>query len=173
MLVKFLLYLQAKYVVKKSRSVAIKAMMIDHRNDVLITLTVFAGIALANLGYFIFDPLVAIIIGLYIIKSGYDISKENIKYLMGDAPKEDIFQKIEKNAESIKGVIGVSGVRAHLLGTSIDVELNIYVDKDINISKAHDIGTKVRKKLEQLPDIQRVNIHIDPFRGKFAKKRKF
>ncbi len=170
---KFLLYIDAKDTYKHSKGTAIKALYTDHRNDVLVSSAVLIGVILSSYGYPIFDPIVAIIVGVYIIWSGFDIGKENIRYLMGEAPTEDMFNHIESLAASVPGVIGIHDIRAHLLGTVLEVEVHIYVDKTLNIQKAHDIGKRVQNKLEKQNHIIKAYIHIDPFHGRFKKKRKF
>lgn len=172
-IIKVTLYFITKKVLKTTRSTALKAIMIDHRNDVMISIAVFIGVFISNFGYTIFDPIVGIIVGLYIIKAGIDIARENIDFLMGTAPPEHIFRHIEEVSEDVNGVKGLNDIRAHMLGTLADVEVHIYVDKDMNIKTAHDIGKDVQRRLQKLPYIHRAQIHIDPFLGKFKKKRKF
>ena len=173
MITKLFMYFYTRSVCRKRNSPALEASAVDHRNDVLISIAVLFGVVAANLGYPKFDPIAAIVVGLYIIKSGYDIGKDNIKYLMGEAPSKDLFDKIEKKAKSIKGVIGLNDVYAHYVGTVVEAEVHIYVDKKMNILKAHDIGKEVQKKLEGIDEISRAFIHIDPFLGKFEKAKKF
>jgi cation diffusion facilitator family transporter len=175
MVVKFFMHVYAKYVGKKVKSTAILASATDHRNDVLISIAVLIGVGASNINprYMILDPIVAIGIGFWILKAGYNIAKDNIKYLMGEAPSKELFEKIEKTAKSVKGVIGLNDVRAHYVGTQIEAEVHIYVDRKIDVERAHDIGKKVQKKLEEMEEISRAFIHIDPFYGEFKKMEKF
>ena len=173
MVVKLFLYLYTKKVCQKTRSTALRASMIDHLNDILISIAVLISIVLANFGFFIFDSIAGILIGLYIIKAGFDIGMENTKYLMGDAPSEELFSLIEKVAKSVEGVLGLNDIRAHYVGTNVECEVHIYVNKKLSTLKAHDIGKKVQHKLEKLDDISHAFIHIDPFKGRFGKCRKF
>jgi len=172
-IVKTYLYIYTKKSVEKSKSVALKAAMIDHRNDLLISFGVFIGLIFVNMGIGIFDPIMAIIIGIYIIFVGFQTGKENIDYLMGKAPNEKLFNKVESISESVEGVLGLNDVKGHMLGTKADMEVHIYVDKNLNVKTAHDIGEEVRKKLEKLPEIHKATIHIDPFLGTYKKKRAF
>lgn len=170
---KMILYIYTKSVLKKINSIALKASLVDHKNDIMISISVFIGLFVANMGYPIADPIIAIFIGLYIIKAGWNIGAENIDYLMGKAPPEEIFEKVEKTALSVKGVLGLNDVRAHFLGSHTEVEIHIYVDKNMNIQEAHDIGKLVQNSVEDLEEICKAIIHIDPFKGKLEKKRKF
>jgi cation diffusion facilitator family transporter len=173
MIIKFIMYTYTKAVCKRTKSIALAASSIDHRNDVVISFAVLIGVIFSNLGYPLLDPVAAIIVGLWIIKSGFDIGMDNIRYLMGEAPSEVLFDKIEETAKSVRGVIGLNDVGAHYVGTAIEVEVHIYVDKKMNVQEAHDIGKEVQKRIENLEDISRAFIHIDPFEGKLNKGRKF
>jgi cation diffusion facilitator family transporter len=172
-IIKAALYVYTKIIYNKTKSTALLASSIDHRNDMLISFTVLIGVIATFFGYPILDPIVAVIIGIWIIKSGFDIGMDNIKYLMGVPPSENLFEKIEEHAKSVPGVIGLNDVRAHYVGTQIEAEVHIYVNNKLNIRKAHDLGKVVQKKVEGIPDISRAFIHIDPFNGKFIRKRKF
>ena len=171
--VKLGLYYYTKAVCRRTKSQALSASAVDHMNDVMISIAVLVGVTGANLGYNFLDPLVGILIGIFIIKSGFDIGKDNVRYLMGEAPSEDLFKKIEKEAKSIKGVIGINDIRAHYVGVVVEAEVHIYVDKKMTVLNAHDLGKQVQKKLENISEISRAFIHIDPFEGEFVKSRKF
>ncbi|MBD3163762.1 cation diffusion facilitator family transporter [Candidatus Woesearchaeota archaeon] len=171
--IKLFLYLYTKKVCSKSESTALKAELIDHRNDILISFAVLVGFIFSGFGYAAFDPAAAAIVGIYIIKSGYDIGRDNIKFLMGEAPADDMFRRIQKKAESVDGVIGINDLHAHYVGTKIEAEVHIYLDKKMDVKKSHDIGKNVKKKIEKMNEVDKVFVHIDPFEGKLRKERKF
>ncbi|MFH1638293.1 MAG: cation diffusion facilitator family transporter [Candidatus Woesearchaeota archaeon] len=155
----------AAYLFKTSRkrnSPAIKAMAIDCRNDVIVAATALIGVAGNYFGFRILDPIAAIVIGLYVIKQGYNIGKENIDYLVGKAPPQWLIKKVKKAASSIKGVKGVHDVKAHYVGSFIHVQVHIEVDKKITLQKAHTIGKTVEKAVISIPDFQKAFVHIDP-----------
>ena len=162
MLIKFGMYLYTVRVGKKLKSTAILASAADHRNDILVSFSALIGVSGANLGYNFLDPLVAVIIGLWIIKVGYDIGVNNIKFLIGEAPSKDLMESIKKKAFFVKGVRGVHDVRAHYVGVLLHVEVHITVDRKISIYKAHTIGKKVEEKVKELEDINEAFVHIDP-----------
>jgi divalent metal cation (Fe/Co/Zn/Cd) transporter len=92
---------------------------------------------------------------------------------MGTAPDESFFNDLEKVASKVEGVLGLNDIRAQMLGTHIDAEVHIYVDKKMDIKSAHDIGKKVEAAIEKMPQVHKAWVHIDPFLGKFNKKRRF
>ena len=71
MVIKLGMHLVARSVAKRTGSTALRASAADHRNDVLISAAVLAGVVAANLGLPVFDPIVATLIGVWIIRAGY------------------------------------------------------------------------------------------------------
>jgi len=162
MVVKLGMHLYARVVAERTRSTALMASATDHRNDVLISAAVLAGVIASNLGFPIFDPIVAILIGLWIIRAGFSIGQDNIKYLMGEAPPKDLMEKILRAAREVPGVLALNDVFAHYVGTTVEIEVHVNVDKRLNIEEAHAIGKKVQGAIESMGDVSRAFIHIDP-----------
>ena len=161
-IIKLGMYIYTTQVYNKTKSVALKASASDHRNDILISSGALIGVAGAFLGYPIMDTIVALMIGLWIIKAGFNIGLDNLKFLMGAAPPNELTAKIEKKVLLIKGIDGVHDIRAHYVGIFLHVEAHINVNKKMPILKAHNIGKKAQKAIEDLPEVEEAFIHIDP-----------
>jgi cation diffusion facilitator family transporter len=161
-IIKSLMYFYTKAAWKKTKSTALFAFMVDHRNDIWIASGAIIGFIGVNYNLAFLDPLVAVIIGLWIIKVGFGIGISNIKFLMGESPKKELLEKIKDTASGIKGVIEVHDIKAHYVGTSVQVQLHIMVDRNLTVYSAHTIGKKVESKVESLPDIENAFVHIDP-----------
>ncbi len=162
MVIKLGMYIYVRVVAVRARSTALMASAMDHRNDVLISAAVLVGVVVSNLGYPIFDPIVAIVVGLWIIWAGFNIGRANIKYLMGEAPPEELVERIRTKAKDVQGVLGLNDVFAHYVGTAVEIEVHINVDSRITIEEAHGIGKKVQWAIEDMEEISRAFIHIDP-----------
>ena len=162
MVMKLGMHLYARIVARKTGSTAIAASAADHRNDVLVSAAVLIGVVASNLGLPLLDPVVAILIGLWIIRAGFAIGRTNIKFLMGEAPPAELVKKIVERAEAVDGVLGLNDVFAHYVGTSVEIEVHINVDRRLTIEQAHDIGKKVQWAIEDMDEISRAFIHIDP-----------
>ena len=138
MLTKLTMHLYVRVVARNTRSTALKASATDHRNDVLVSGAVLVGVVVSNLGFPVFDPVVAISIGLWIIKAGFGIGRDNIKYLIGEAPSAELLETIRAAARSVPGVL------------------------DLNDVVAHSIGKKVQRAIEAMDEVSRAFNHIDP-----------
>ena len=162
MVIKLGMHLYVRFAATRAHSTALMASATDHRNDVLISSAVLIGVIMSNIGLPIFDPVAAILVGLWIIRAGFSIGKSNIKYLMGEAPPAELVNQIIEKAKAIKGVLGLNDVLAHYVGTTVEIELHINVDRRISIEEAHGIGKKVQRAIEDMEEISRAFIHIDP-----------
>ncbi len=156
------MYIYTVKVGKKLNSTAILASAVDHRNDVLISSSALIGVGGAYFGYSIMDPLVALVIGFWIIYAGYKIGVTNVKFLIGEAPPKELMRKIKEIALNVNGVKNIHDVRAHYVGVLLQVEVHIELDKKLTIHRAHAIGKKVQNELEKLGIVDRAFVHIDP-----------
>jgi cation diffusion facilitator family transporter len=156
------MYFYTKAAWKKTQSIALFAFMVDHRNDIWIAFGAIIGFIGVNYNLAFLDPLVGILIGLWIIKVGFGIGIDNIKFLMGEAPKKELLEKIKNAASKVKGVKGIQQVKAHYVGTLVQVALIITVDRNMSIYQAHALGTKVEKEVEKLEEIDKAFVHINP-----------
>jgi cation diffusion facilitator family transporter len=162
MVIKLGMHLYVRAIAARAESPALMASAMDHRNDVLVSAAVLVGVVVSNLGYPIFDPLVAVAVGLWIIRAGFEIGRTNIKYLMGEAPPAELVDRIRTTAKAVDGVLGLNDVFAHYVGTAVEIEVHINVDRTLSIEEAHGIGKQVQWAIEDMEEISRAFIHIDP-----------
>lgn len=147
---------------RRLNSPAILAGAADSKIDVLISSAAFVGVGGAYLGYRIVDPLVALIISLFIFRTGYKIGNENIDYLMGRSPSPERLAEIQNIVEKIPGVRGVDRLRAHYVGNYIHVELEIRANALMSNIASHDLEEKVRDRVEEIAWIDQAFVHINP-----------
>lgn len=147
---------------KKNNSPGLMASAIDSRNDVLVSGIVLFGVLGALHGWPKLDSVAAMVVGVFILWSGYVMGMENIGYLMGKAPEKHLINRIRGEALKISGVLGVENIRAHYVGNYIHVEIQIRVDGSKPIADAHEIGRKVEERVEALEEIDKCFVHLEP-----------
>ncbi|MGA2613208.1 MAG: cation diffusion facilitator family transporter [Spirochaetia bacterium] len=162
LVIKLGMHLYARITAARTGSTALMASATDHRNDVLISAAVIVGVGASNLGFPIFDPIAAILVGLWIIWAGFGIGRSNIKYLMGEAPPEALVESIKARARAVPGVLGLHDVSAHWVGTTVEVALHVDVDRRLSVEEAHDISERVQREIEGVDEISRAFIQINP-----------
>lgn len=154
-----------RYQIKISKiygSPAIRAASVDSINDVLASFIALLGVIGASYNLDYFDSIAGIMVAMFIFKSGYEVGRENIDYLMGRSANKEFEKIIREKTMSIEGVKGINDLRSHYVGNKFHIEIHIEVDKNISTLVSHNIGNKVRYALEEIDDIQKVFVHVDP-----------
>jgi cation diffusion facilitator family transporter len=167
LVVKVILYTYLRKVSKKVDSPTIKADAKNHLIDAWATLASVIGLGLAQLDLIIFDAIASFIIGLFILRLGIEIIKDAISYLTDMSPSEEEMKQIEELILSIAGVIKVDDlkVRRHMNKRYVDVE--IAVDGELSLKKAHNIAETVHHRVEiRFSDVIHCMVHVNPYHNK-------
>ncbi len=159
---KIILSSYQKKIGKKFNSTAMKAAAIDSLNDILASSIALLGAYCAIQGYLFFDGIAGILVGAFIFKTGYEVGKENIDYLMAKSADSNLLSEIRKISLQTEGVLGMNDLRSHYIGDQFHIEIHIQVDKNLSIQESHDIGDNVKTAILRLKQIQDVFVHIDP-----------
>ena len=159
---KFGLYRYVLAAGERHNSPALTATALDNRNDILTAGAALVGVLGAGAGYPILDPLAAGVVALGILYTGVEVVRDNLGYLVGRAPPEDLRQEIIRRALAHPDVEGAHDVVAHYVGPEIDVSLHIEVEGDRTLLEAHDIETEIVESIRELPEVDDVFVHVDP-----------
>ena len=161
-LLKLWLYRYCLRIGEQTNSPAVVATAIDNRNDVLAAGAALVGVAGAQAGYPLLDPLAAGVVALFVIYSGFEVVRDNLNYLVGAAPPEELRAEIVERALSHPDVEGVHDVIAHYVGPEIDVSLHVEVEGDRTLLEAHEIETEIVECIRSLAEVDDVFVHVDP-----------
>ncbi len=160
--IKIILMTYQKAVGKAYKSPALMASSIDSLNDVLASSLSIVGILGIQFGLKYVDGIAGILIAIFILRSGYQIAKENIGYLMGKSASKELILEIANAALKINGVKGLNELKSHYVGNKFHIEIHIDVDKNASTKISHDIGLEVQNTILKIPEISKVFVHIDP-----------
>lgn len=162
----FINYAISSYIIgigKEIRSPAIIADGQHQKTDIFSSVAILVGVIISNIGYPILDPIIGLIIGLLILKTAYEIGKENIDNIMGKVPSEDIIRKIERAANKTPKAHNAHNIKVDYLGSYATVNLHIQVDGDMTVSESHEIAHIVEKNIvKKVPVVKSVNVHVCP-----------
>lgn len=158
-------------VAKKSNSISLFADGEHLRTDIYSSLGVMTGLILIKLtGIYILDPIIAILVALFILKAGFSISKETLNNLLdGSLPP--------KNIKSIEDIIyscnnrcirGVKNLKARRSGPSTDIELTMLFPKDMTIYECHQICDEIEELIRQKLGHITIMIHAEPESKKYV-----
>lgn len=148
---------------KRINSVPLVADGQHSRIDGLTSLAAFVGLIGVALGLRLADPIAGLVITVVILTVVYSTSRSVLQRLL-DAVDPHVVPRIMEIASAIPGVRGLSDIRARWVGHTLHVTLNIDVDAELTLAKAHDIAEEVRHKLfHEVNGLSEVTIHTDPY----------
>jgi len=147
---------------EKLASAAILANAQVSRADVGTSLAVIVAVVGSNMGFSQLDHIVAIVIGLLIIKVTWDGARKAIKGLM-DVSLRSEERHILNLLEDIKGVQRVEDVKVRLAGRSLLVDLNVFVPDGWLLSKGLQTSGRIKNILQKkMKNISEVSVQLLP-----------
>ncbi len=139
--------------------------------DVLSTLGIVTGVLIAQLiKIFILDPLIAFIIGIYILYLGGKIIKgSTIALLDVNLPSDQIKSIQDIINDTIKNykykdykIYDAHDFKSRRAGRKGFVEFNLTVSGKMSVKEAHDLCNELEKKItNKFPELT-VTIHVEP-----------
>ena len=132
------------------------------RIDGLTSLAAFIGLIFVAFGIRLADPIAGLVITVVILTVVYSTTRSVLQRLL-DAVDPHIIPAIYDIAKEVPGVEGVNDVRARWVGHTLHVALNIEVEAELTLIKAHDIAEEVRHRLfHSVKGLSEAIIHTDP-----------
>lgn len=147
---------------KRINSVPLIADGQHSRIDGLTSLAALLGLIGVRLGLPIADPLAGILITLVILGVVYTTVRSVSQRLL-DAVDPRIVPAIIETTNRTPGVQATTDIRARWIGHTMHIILNIEVDAELTLLKAHEIAERVRHNLfHEIHGVSEVIVHTDP-----------
>ncbi|WP_061286721.1 cation diffusion facilitator family transporter [Herbaspirillum chlorophenolicum] len=164
LLAKELLFRYMLRVAKRVKSSMLVANAWHARSDAASSLVVGVGIVGNLAGYPILDPIAALIVGVMVVKMGWEFGWEALHDLMDRAVDQDEVEAIRSTLLDTLGVNGIHDVRTRKMGDMIVVDAHIEVDAQISVEAGHEIAVLARQRVMQRHRVLNLMTHIDPWR---------
>ncbi|WP_178862558.1 cation diffusion facilitator family transporter [Thiomicrorhabdus cannonii] len=149
-----------RYVIAKTDSSAIKADSLHYLTDVASTLLVIASLILSQ--YEWLDPLLALAIALWILRSAIQIVKEAANQLLDRELPEAQRHEMQQIILGIAGVRGFNDLRTYQSGPNRFAQLDLELDDHLTLKEAHHIAEEVTQALKARFEGLDVIIHQEP-----------
>jgi len=160
---KVFMYLFTKTRAKKYKSDVLAAAAADHGSDALATSGVFIGIATAQMGIPIMDPIASLVIAALIIKTGIGIIGNAVGQVTDRSAGPEIDKKIREVILEHAEVTSIDKIMSRVFGDRIYVDIEISLPGDFSITKAHDIAECIHLDVEErIPEVKHCMVHINP-----------
>lgn len=155
------------FLIRRGRNLRSPALRADGRHlltDVATSVGVIAGVGLSvATGLPILDPIIAALVAVHILGSGWILVRDSIGGLMDKAPPPAELDRIRALiAQSAEGAIEAHDLRTRHAGRMTFIEFHLVVTGDMSVSRAHDICDRIEKAIRtEFPDAT-ITIHVEP-----------
>lgn len=147
----------------RKENINVRAAYLHLIGDTLSSVAVIiGGILMHFYGLYWIDPLVTVIIGIYIIKESITIIVETVDILMQSKPKNIDLQEVKSALSKIDGVYSIHHVHIWKLNDKeIHFESHVDLEKDLKISETDKIRVQAEKILLKEFGIKHVTMQLE------------
>ncbi|MGE8024155.1 cation diffusion facilitator family transporter [Staphylococcus pasteuri] len=145
---------------KKTKSSSLKSAAKDNLSDSLVSIDTAIGLVFTQIGFPIVDIILATLLGLLIIYTGFGIFRESI-FTLSDGFNEKDLEEYRNDILEVDDVLDVRSIKGRYHGSSIFLDVTIVVEPNLSISQAHLICDKVEDHLHE-KGISSVYVHPEP-----------
>lgn len=154
-------------IAKREHSPALAADAVHYRIDSLTSLVATFTLIVASFwlewGHFI-DHLGATFIAFFMLGVGLIALTKNFYQLMDRIPDREFFKTVRQAALRVVGVEETEKIRIQQYGPDAHVDIDIEVNPDLSVAKAHQISQEVRLEIQKAwPAVRDVTVHIEPY----------
>jgi len=145
---------------RKTGNPILKADGWHHRSDSLSSVLILFGIFCSAYIEWV-DGLLGILVSLMIFYAAWEIFKESVGRLLGEAPDRRLIERVD----AIVDELGMDGqthhFHLHRYGDHVELTFHLLMDPDISLKKAHDCAEAIETQLRERLQIE-ATIHMEP-----------
>ncbi len=133
-------------------------------SDVATSVGVLVGLLLVRLTALPWlDPLIAIAVGLNILRTGIQLGWRSAQGLMDRAMPADEMRRIGGLLDGFRGeLMGYHAIRTRHAGPRRFIDAHLVVDPSLSVGSAHDLTDRIELGLERLFPGALISLHIEP-----------
>ncbi|GEP00240.1 cation diffusion facilitator family transporter [Methylobacterium haplocladii] len=159
---------------RRGRSWRSPALIADARHilaDVVTSSGVIVGVGLVLVtDTLVLDPLVAGLVALQILWSGWTMMRDSINGLMDQAASPEMIQKLRGLiSHHSEGALEAHDVRTRHAGSATFIDFHLVVPGEMTVADSHAICDRLEETIEGEIEGAVVTIHVEP--GDHAKQR--
>jgi ferrous-iron efflux pump FieF len=159
------LVVRLKRVARKTESPALHADATHYVTDIYSNASALLALVIVGLTpWQIADPLISILIAIYILWSAASVGRESIDALMDRRLPLKVDEQVAEVVSRYRdqGVLGFHDLRSRRSGSQKFIDLHLEVKRDMRLQEAHDVTVRVLRAIEAEIPRARVHIHTDP-----------
>lgn len=161
-LVKVWLSRFTKFIGKSIDSSALQASALECLGDVFTSGSVALSLILSKYTNFPIDGYIGLLISLFILYSGYSLTKETLDPLLGESPDPKLVEKIMDEIAKYRYILGAHDLIIHNYGPRKTLaSIHAEVPYNLSLITLHETIDKAEKEIAKNLNIDIV-IHADP-----------
>lgn len=142
------LYWYMRTAAKKINSDSLMAIAWHNRADSLSSIGSFVGIVGARAGFAILDPLVSVIICVFVIKAALSIFRGAINKMVDHACAPETADAIRRAVLDFQEGIRIGQFRSRLFGDKIYVEIELFLPEETTLKDSYDLCRRIQQNIE-------------------------
>jgi len=154
------LILFQRKVVRETQSTAIAADSLHYVTDLLANVAIIVGLIFSV--YQWLDPILGLLIGLWVGSQAVLLAIESSQQLLDKELPLNVREQIKNTVLSHPNVAGFNDLRTFLSGSTMMIQLDLELDDDLTLFKAHEITEEVTDLLHQQFEDADITIHQEP-----------
>jgi ferrous-iron efflux pump FieF len=143
-------------------SPVIDALRVDAQNDAVVGTVALIGFALGRAQLPAIDPVLAILVAIYVGVSSVRLARTSVSLLLGTSAPAERVAALRAVCAGTEGVRGVSRLVAITHGAALHVEAEVEVEGALRVDEAHRIAHAVEARLRAEPDVGHAMVHVGP-----------
>ncbi|MFT8322138.1 MAG: cation diffusion facilitator family transporter [Bacillus sp. (in: firmicutes)] len=145
----------------KIKSKSVMAAAKDNISDAWVSIGTAVGIFGSQLNMPWLDTVTAIIVGLLISKTAWEIFRQS-SHELSDGFDEDKIQLYQEVIKKVNGVKGIKEIKGRNYGNNEVIDCVILVTSTLGIKEAHEIATYVENIMIKDYGVYDVHVHVEP-----------
>jgi len=152
-------------VAKETESVALEADALHLKTDVYTSVGVATGLLLIYFtGIFLFDPIIAILVAVMILKESYELfSRAYAPLLDKSLPSGEVEQISAIIRQYCTDGISFHDLRTRKAGNYKYIDFHLNLDPEMTVRHAHELCDRIEEAIKRSVEPAEVTIHVEDF----------
>jgi len=145
------------------KSINVRAAYVHLIGDSLSSVLVIIGSVLIQIfKVYWMDPLITLLISIYIIREGFVILKESVNILMQSTPDKLDLSKVKQQVEQVSQVLNIHHIHAWMLTDhEIHLEAHVELKSNLKLSEVKGLQREIEQMLQHDFQVSHVTLQFE------------
>lgn len=132
--------------------------------DLYVSATVIISLLAVKLGFPLVDLLASLVIGLLIVKAGWEIMSSGFRILTDSAVLDP--EAVKMATLEIDGVVSCHQIRSRGRADQAFLDIHVQVAENLDLQQTHSLAHQVEGHLQrQFPNLYEASVHVEPLKA--------